>query len=203
MLLAAEKTKQAKQNLYLPLITTKENQITLVSYPSHQCWRQENTVRQWRGAFTNNGRFFQHGSNSSRHLTRGMSSHRETESSASAKSSGGLQGAAAWFYPIPGSGVVRPGGRDPPRPIRDQHWLHKVQYLPSMSPHVSTALALQVGGDVLAHRDGDGAQRRKWLMRVSYPRHQRQFGSSAKTWIKLVQKGRGGFQTFYVSRRQK
>lgn len=141
-------------------------------------------------------------SNSSRHLTRSMSSHRETESSASVKSSGGLQGAdRRRRRDLIRSQVVELLDREGPRPSETNTGCTKCAIYKVMSPHVSPASALQVSGDVLAHRGGDWAQRRKWLMCVSYPRHQSQFGSSAKIWIKLAPGGVGwgGLPTFLVS----
>lgn len=181
---------------YLPLITKKKiksEHSSILPNPSVLAARKPSATM--KGGFHKQWPLLPAGqSNSSRHLTRSMSSHRETESSASVKSSGGLQGAdRRRRRDLIRSQVVE---LFPPRPSETNTGCTKCAIYNVMSPHVSPASALQVSGDMVVHRGGDGAQRRKWLMCVSYPRHQSQFGSSAKIWIKLAL---GGLPTFLVS----
>lgn len=136
--------KKKKQTLYLPLLTKKKiksDHSCILPNPSVLTARKHSATM--KGGFHKQWPLLPAGqSNSSRHLTQSMSSNRETESSASVKSSGGLQGAdrRRWRDLIR-SQVVELLDREGPRPsetLRDKHWLYKVRYLQSdVSPCIS------------------------------------------------------------------
>lgn len=160
-------------------------------HPIHQGWRQENTVWQWREAFANNGHFFQpdrvipadtwHGEWTPTRRPRARvcevqwwpPGRRQT-----------------WLDPIPGRGA----------PTGGSETQTKCTVCNVISPHVSPTSTLQVNGDMLAHRGRDVAQRRKWLMSVSYPRHQGQFGSSGKILEKCCSSGGPNFFSRIIHR---